>query len=97
MNKTTGIVGVEHKFGFMNISLRTLILLLEAKRKGYLSNQDVRVFYSLHKRSKNVDSTLAAMVSNGYLRRTGYDRYEPTRKAEQALQEIQTRIRMYLR
>lgn len=82
----------KQKFDFLNLSVRGLVVLLMAKRKGYVSTQDVRKLYSLHKRSKRSAAFLINMVENGHLRRVARDRYVLTPKAELAIDLIMRRI-----
>ncbi|MEM3656138.1 MAG: hypothetical protein QXP58_06480 [Thermoprotei archaeon] len=82
------------KFDFLNLSVRGLVVLLMAKKKGYVCAQDVRKLYSIHKRSKRSAGFLVNMVENGHLKRVGRDRYVLTPKAEEAVHLLLRRIRM---
>jgi hypothetical protein len=82
-----------HKFDFLNLSVRAIVVMAEAKKKGYVCNQDIRRLYSLHKRSKRSESFLLNLVDGGHLQRVGYDRYVLTEKAERAIASVGPRIR----
>lgn len=88
----SGMWDGKHKFDFLNLSVRGLLVLLTAKSKGYVCVQDVRKLYSLHKRSKRSAAFLVNMVENGHLRRVSRDRYVLTPKAEVAVEVILKRI-----
>jgi len=78
----------QQKFDYLNLTLRGLVVISKALRKGYVTNQDVRELYSLHKRSKRGENFLRNMVSEGYLKRAGYDKYVLTEKAYDALNTL---------
>jgi hypothetical protein len=82
-----------HKFDFLNLSLRGLVVLILAKKKGFVSSQDVRKLYSLRKRSKRSETFLLNMVDNGHLRRVGLNKYVLTEKSRLALQILAPRLR----
>jgi hypothetical protein len=82
----------KQKFDFLNLSLRALVVLVLAKKKGFVCNQDIRKLYSLHKRSKRSESFLLNMVDNGHLKRVGYDRYVLTEKSTMALNVVAPKL-----
>jgi predicted transcriptional regulator of viral defense system len=86
----------KQKFDFLNLSIRGLVVLLMAKKKGYVCTQDVRRLYSLHKRSKRSAGFLINMVENGHLKRASRDRYVLTPKAEMALDSLARRLQIPL-
>lgn len=81
------------KFGYLNLTLRAAVVLLEAKRKGSIRNQDIRRLYSLHKRSKRGDSFLRNLVKEGYLNRAGHDTYVLTAKSMQVIKILEDSVK----
>gem|GEM_PF-1471013 len=82
----------KQKFDFLNLSLRALVVLVLAKKKGFVCNRDIRKLYSLHKRSKRSESFLLNMVDNGHLKRVGYDKYVLTEKSLMALNVVAPKL-----
>jgi hypothetical protein len=77
------------KFGYLNLTLRAVVVLLEARRKGFIRNQDIRRLYSLHKRSKRGDSFLRNLLKEGYLERVGHDTYILTSKSKRVIRILE--------
>jgi hypothetical protein len=82
-----------HKFDFLNLSLRGLVVLILAKKKGFVCSQDVRRLYSLRKRSKRSETFLLNMMENGHLRRVGLNKYVLTEKSRLALQVLAPKLK----
>ncbi|MEM0120414.1 MAG: hypothetical protein QW688_03115 [Thermoprotei archaeon] len=80
------------KFDFMNLTLRGYVVLLLARKKGWVCTQDVRQLYALSKRSKRAVKFIRNMVKNGLLYKKDEDVFVLTPKAEAALDVLHEKI-----
>ncbi|PSN84272.1 hypothetical protein B9P99_00030 [Candidatus Marsarchaeota G1 archaeon OSP_B] len=80
--------GDTQKFDYLNLDVRTFIILCKAKVEGYTTLNSIRRLYEKHKRSKSAKHRLYSLVKNGYLRPVGDGKFVLTKKALSALDTI---------